>query len=228
MPWRDHHGILGQYTGQVNADMKPHGPGALVYKDGSAETSIWHNGLPGEFWTPEFKRVVPEVEVIKKKSRQKKNKQLAKSNQVAPSTSTQSQQATSIASNSRASTYLPHLDLGDAGSPQDMIPDSFESSIDSLQIHDFAFILRSDNQWTYAIIAERPKDTIRFVVDESGSAKFLSRKKWNDHIRLVNPQSTTMLRRRKKEERKKKTKKNEKVVVVESGNKKPYKKQRSI
>ena len=67
---------------------------------------------------------------------------------------------------SSPSNFLPHLDIGDFATPQDsiMIQETFDSNeIDSLQIHDFAFILRSDGQSrTYAIIADRQADnTIR-------------------------------------------------------------------
>ena len=97
----------------------------------------------------------------------------------------------SISSATSNQTYLPHLDLGAVGTSQDMIIDSDSQPIaleemNSLRIHDFAFILRSDGRWTYAIIAERQENTIRFVVDNHGDTKTLSRKYWLTSIRLVN------------------------------------------
>ena len=91
-------------------------------------------------------------------------------------------------------TFLPHLDIGDVATHQDSITIQEKSDlneVDSLQIHDFAFILRSDGQsWTYAIIANRQADSILFVVDTEGSTKMLSRKHWSTSVRLVNSLNT--------------------------------------
>mmetsp|Transcript_40554 Transcript_40554/g.84860 ORF Transcript_40554/g.84860 Transcript_40554/m.84860 type:complete len:781 (+) Transcript_40554:105-2447(+) len=93
---------------------------------------------------------------------------------------------------SKNCTYLPRLDLGDTGTTRDMMMS--ESSkrtalekLNSLKIHDFAFILRSDGQWTYAIIADKQDDRILFVVDADGQTKKLCKKYWSNSIRLVNP-----------------------------------------
>ena len=56
-----------------------------------------------------------------------------------------------------------------------------------LEKHDFAFILRSNGQWTYAIIANREDDFILFVVDTVGDTKVLKKKNWATSIRLVDP-----------------------------------------
>lgn len=125
----------------------------------------------------------------------------------------QSQQPTSSLNTTRQlsgvnETYLPHLDLGDVGSPSDMMihhpdlsssttssdakqtPKTTTMTIDSLKVHDFAFILRSDGQWTYAIIANRTSTSIRFVVDGNGGTKNLSNRCWMSSIRLVNDGAT--------------------------------------
>lgn len=178
--------------------MQPHGAGALVYKDGSAETSIWENGIPVEFWTPEMKKIVPEVQF--KKGKQKKKKK--KKPQVSPSYSLGQTSFNSSSTGSSINTYLPHLDLGEVGSPQDMTAgNSDPEKIGSLQMHDFAFILRSDNQWTYAIIADKQEDTIRFVVDNDGSSKIISKKNWSAGIRLVNLHSKLKKKKKKKKRR---------------------------
>jgi hypothetical protein len=44
--WSDAKGREAEYTGQVNELIQPHGLGCLVYKDGTAFTSIWSNGAP--------------------------------------------------------------------------------------------------------------------------------------------------------------------------------------
>mmetsp|Transcript_35937 Transcript_35937/g.63047 ORF Transcript_35937/g.63047 Transcript_35937/m.63047 type:complete len:411 (+) Transcript_35937:43-1275(+) len=170
LSWQDHRGVTGKYTGQINDRMQPHGSGALIYKDGSSKTSIWKNGVPVQSWSPE----------VGSKKQQQRQPLLPTNNH------------TSSSSASSDHTYLPHLDLGDVGTSQDMIIESSSRSIaleklNSLKIHDFTFILRSDGQWTYAIIADRQDNTIRFVVNTDGDAKTLSEKHWSTSIRLVNP-----------------------------------------
>lgn len=90
-------------------------------------------------------------------------------------------------------TCLRHLDLGDTGTSTDMLqctdPILNADLITSLKKHDFVFILRSDGEWTYAIIADIQRKSIRFVVDTKGGNKTLSRRKWMDSIRLVNNQA---------------------------------------
>jgi hypothetical protein len=44
--WSDAKGREAEYTGQVNEFIRPNGLGCLVYKDGTAFTSIWSNGTP--------------------------------------------------------------------------------------------------------------------------------------------------------------------------------------
>jgi len=111
----------------------------------------------------------------------------------------------------RQCTYLPHLKLGDRGSPQDMLQVKhegtslasssdcdddddddenikFTKAMDLLQLHDFAFVLRSDGiSWTYAIVADRQPDSILFVTDTEGSTKVISKKRWRVSILFVNP-----------------------------------------
>lgn len=90
-------------------------------------------------------------------------------------------------------TYLPHLEIGDHPTKHDVL-ESDPRKINLLQVHDFAWIKRSNDRWTYAIIAEREdgkicrdQGLIRFVVDGGGSTKVFSRKHWATSIRLVNP-----------------------------------------
>jgi hypothetical protein len=91
------------------------------------------------------------------------------------------------------STALRHLTLGDKGSPSDMMfrddDDGIEyaKDMESLRLHDFVFLLRTDGSWTYAIIADRSPDSILFVVDTKGNTKSLSKKRWVNSIRFVNP-----------------------------------------
>ena len=176
LPWRDDRGTLGHYTGQVNERRQPDGRGALIYEGGSAKTSIWKNGTPIRFWIP------GEKKKKKKKTRSSgvNKKQMSSSNR-------------NDISNFDRSTFLPHLDLGDAGTTRDMILFEHSPSIalkimNSLRVHDFAFIQRSSGQWTYAIIAEKREDAIRFVVNGNGDTKTLSKKHWYTSIRWANPE----------------------------------------
>lgn len=109
-------------------------------------------------------------------------------------------QVRSLTGRAGEDTYLRHLDLGDVGSPEDMLHDTPSNStngethhlpdeINSLRVHDFVFIQRSDGRWTYAIIAERKEDTIRLVVDTKGCTKSLTKRNWQSSIRLVDPEA---------------------------------------
>ena len=47
LPWTDHAGNVGHYTGQVNQLIQPHGSGALSYDNGQVTVKgIWNNGNP--------------------------------------------------------------------------------------------------------------------------------------------------------------------------------------
>ena len=65
-------------------------------------------------------------------------------------TSSETKKKQSFASASAHGTNLPHLQLGDTGTLADMRPAEVNiSEIDRLQVHDYAFILRSrDKLWT--------------------------------------------------------------------------------
>ena len=88
----------------------------------------------------------------------------------------------------------PDFDLGDK-SPTTKYqiiqsdPNEALRSIDQLRVHDFAWILRSSREWTYAIVADFPKqendECIRFVIDKMGNTKTLQKKYWAKCIRLV-------------------------------------------
>jgi len=202
MPWRDLRGKLGKYTGHVNDSVQPHGSGALIYKDGTAQTSIWKNGHSVECWTPE---------TVTQKEKELQTAPIEKI-VISHSTSTSKKlPKSSLGTNDTGATnnmtHLPHLDLGDIGSLRDMLLQEKKtqplsnppSNIDSLQIHDFAFILRSDgHSWTYAIIADRQEDTLRFVVDTKGATKILSRRCWPTMVRLVNPDACSRNKKKKK------------------------------
>ncbi|KAL3785323.1 hypothetical protein HJC23_008887 [Cyclotella cryptica] len=91
--------------------------------------------------------------------------------------------------------------LGDTPkSPSHMTALTQSSNAVSLKVHDFAFVLRSDGQWCYSIVAatdyvglpgshEKYYDKgtyILFVIDSEGRTKKIKEKHWEEKIRLVN------------------------------------------
>ena len=75
-----------------------------------------------------------------------------------------------------------HFQLGDAASPR-ALPAYRAIEVDSLRKYDYAFILRSDNSWTYAVVADRLPEGMLFLVDARGSTKVLKRQHWSSRIR---------------------------------------------
>ena len=75
---------------------------------------------------------------------------------------------------------------------------AFESA-SSLNNHDFAFVKRSDGEWTYAILAYRSFEKVKnedgqeecmtFVMSYSGSTKMIKKRHWGEFIRLVHVSS---------------------------------------
>jgi hypothetical protein len=45
MKYRDENGKDGRYSGDVNEDHEPHGQGKMKYKDGTAFTGVWSDGV---------------------------------------------------------------------------------------------------------------------------------------------------------------------------------------
>ena len=71
-------------------------------------------------------------------------------------------------------------------------------AVESLQIHDFAWVKRSDGLYTYAILAYRStspltespstkedEEYMYFVVDNIGSTKMVPKSRWHVNVRLV-------------------------------------------
>lgn len=92
------------------------------------------------------------------------------------------------------------LELGDVASPQDMcIASSEQQAHDeaaSLAIHSFAYVLRSNGEWTYAMLSDRPIETgpnasMQFVLNIEGNTKTLKAKHWASYIRLVKKRDMT-------------------------------------
>ena len=242
LPWTDHAGNAGHYTGEVNTLIQPHGSGAIQYDCGTVVKGSWNNGNPTARTSP-----VVEKEVIKKAvaveaaktdgaaatasgnaptSRKKGDEKKSSSKPSNLPTKTKSSRKKSrghsnnmamedklSTTNATKSTSLtqptaqpsldrlseldgpPNFDLGDMlNSTKYQIIESNPTKalqlIHQLRIHDFAWILRSSREWTYAIIADFPVESgeevsIRFVIDKFGSTKTMKMKHWAKCIRLV-------------------------------------------
>lgn len=251
LPWTDHAGNVGHFTGEVNTLIQPHGSGALQYDCGRVLKGLWNNGNPttSTASAPKTSPVpspVAEKEVIKKavtveavkndgtaataskgvpppsrKTGDEKKRSSKTSNHSAKTklssrkksrghtdkaakdkTSTNNTKSTSSTQPAQPSLDRlseldgpPIFDLGDTyHSTKYQIIESNPSKalnlINQLRIHDFAWILRSSREWTYAIIADFPVESgedasIRFVIDKMGNTKTLTMKHWVKCIRLV-------------------------------------------
>ena len=161
LKWVDRRGMVGHYTGQVNSMIQPHGRGILVYENGLVLDCNWCNGSPSTG--------MDGASTAAAASPQKR----------APSDENRSKQ------------FHPDYDLGMPARSHDMKdedPDKALKGISCLKKFDFAFVRRSNEQWTYSIISDRTDDCIRFVVDEVGRTKRISRDDWLKNIKRIRVQ----------------------------------------
>jgi hypothetical protein len=156
LKWVDRRGMVGHFTGEVNELIQPHGKGILVYQNGLVLDCHWCNGTPTVGMTDDI--------------------------EVAANTH-------SVTSRNRSSQIHPDYDLGmTVRSPRDMKDEEQEKAMEGisrLKKLDFAFVRRSNEQWTYSIISDRTDDSIRFVVDELGRTKKINRDGWLKNIRRI-------------------------------------------
>lgn len=222
--WHDLRGVKGNYSGQINTHIQPHGFGSLVLVDGTTITCKWYNGAPLDRRRSDSGH--PHREEKNRGSRRSSTGTTDKHHHHKPvvvldesartngsdtndyrKTMSEPIKAPSSPSTkklSRKHTYQ----LGDT--PQSnshmTIAESMKHAIDSadsLKVHDFAFVLRSNGEWCYSIVAQKnsPSDSvdehgqavknyedanILFVTDTKGSTKCIKMKHWGKMIRLVN------------------------------------------
>ena len=162
LKWVDRRGMVGHYTGEVNSMIQPHGKGILVYENGLVLDCNWCNGSPSAGMNVDSATAAPSPQ------------------KHAPSDESRSKQ------------FHPDYDLGmPARSRHDMKdedPDKTIEGISRLKKFDFAFVRRSNEQWTYSIISDRTDDCIRFVVDEVGRTKRIGREDWLKNIHRIRVQ----------------------------------------
>jgi hypothetical protein len=84
-------------------------------------------------------------------------------------------------------------------------PERAIRAVESLQMHDFAWVKRSNGNFTYAILAYRAsnptlqegttskhhndEDFMYFVVNDTGATKMFPKSRWHDSIRLIHNKS---------------------------------------
>ncbi|KAK1734094.1 hypothetical protein QTG54_015352 [Skeletonema marinoi] len=180
LPWRVSDGtrdIDGRYTGDINLSFQPHGRGTLRFDDGKSNiTGEWSNGV-----------------LFQHKHNSDGQRPAYRRRAASPTPS--------FEAGATSSTSLAHFGyvLGDEvkGDHHMMIPKTVTEALQnasSLNALDFAFVLRSNDSWTYAIVAEKSfhKDlglVIRFVLDKNGTTKTIRRKYWGKGVRPVNSSS---------------------------------------
>ena len=174
LPWVDRRGLRGNYTGEVNAMIQPHGKGALVYDSGFVLNSMWCNGTPS--------KTAGSASLTQGSN----NSTFSPSANNSQNTNTSAFKVGEEAECQSNPSYV----LGcHAKSQMDMItessPEEALKNISLLKVFDFAFVRRTNNKWTYSIISDRDADVIRFVVDELGRTKSLERQRWLSNIRRV-------------------------------------------
>lgn len=79
--------------------------------------------------------------------------------------------------------YSGDFEIEPAAKMSDAVPSIAE--ISELQIGDYAFIRRSNGEWTYSIVLDVGKDSISFSVDDFGNGKTITKHRWLSSIRLV-------------------------------------------
>ena len=221
--WRDLRGVEGKYSGQINSWIQPHGFGSLVLVDGTTITCKWFNGTPLDRRRSDSG--CHRKESLRRSSTSRRSSEgneerhhravLDESSRTARNSSDEFDYKKSVSEPaipsstkakqlSRRHTYQ----LGDAplSSKHMVVPSSMRHAIEnanSLKTHDFAFVLRSNGDWCYAIVAKKnaPSESrdqggevvtnyedanIIFVTDTRGSTKCIKMKHWGKMVRLVN------------------------------------------
>ena len=112
------------------------------------------------------------------------------------STSSSTKSSSNEAQHLRYQGFRSDYALGEVvRSPADMVIETSTKaairSVSSLQMHDFAWVRRSDGSFTYAILAYRTDDKLTFLTCDASSTKSISRKYWGTHIRRVCVEQTT-------------------------------------
>lgn len=98
---------------------------------------------------------------------------------------------------SRSRGFRKDYKLGDPSrSAAHMLTAETFAMASNLEAFDFAFVKRTNGQWTYSILAHRSgcadEECMIFVLDRKGSTKSIKRDLWASLIRCVAPQEDTM------------------------------------
>lgn len=190
LPWTDSRGIRGEYSGEMNSSIQPHGKGTFRADDGSIvgfPSSTWINGQL-------VAAKIPEDRSLKNSS----------SDSLLRSGTKHTRPKLNSPEHTR-STTLTGYQLGDTAKhpshmyklPRNIHPKVAIMNADSLKPLDFAFVRRNNRKWVYSIVAGRKftegEPAIIFVLNEKGSIKTIGKKYWAKVIRLVNTTHMTGL-----------------------------------
>lgn len=208
LPWVDRRGMRGNYTGEVNNMIQPHGKGVLVYENGLVLDCMWCNGtsikpasalsrnetLPSasENTAAPPSNIANSTETRRNSTNQ--GSKISRENSSKPeelkkrASTTRGGEIAHKSSSIQNDTSRSDYNLGDNALSDDhtIIEPSREEAmkhISSLKVFDFAFVRRTNGKWTYSIISDRSENMIRFVVDENGRTKQLERQYWVSNIR---------------------------------------------
>lgn len=75
-------------------------------------------------------------------------------------------------------------------SEDDVVREDVESAlrnISRLEVMDTAFVRRSGKRWSFAIVTDVSRSSIKFVVDKAGASKKIERSGWVHNILRVSP-----------------------------------------
>jgi len=208
LPWVDRRGMRGNYTGEVNNMIQPHGKGVLAYENGLVLDCMWCNGTsikPASSSSPnetppnasENTAAPPSYDANSTETRRSSSNQgsqISRENSRKPeelkkrAPTTRGGEIAHKSSSIQNDTSRSDYNLGDNALSDDhtIIEPSREEAmkhISSLKVFDFAFVRRTNGKWTYSIISDRSENMIRFVVDENGRTKQLERQYWVSNIR---------------------------------------------
>ena len=218
--WRDLRGVEGKYSGQINSWIQPHGFGSLVLVDGTTITCKWYNGTPldrrrsdsGYNRNESLRRSSTSRRSSEGNEEREHRAPIDESSRTVDNkfdyVKSVSEPVVSSTPRGKQLSRRHTYQLGDVpvSSKHMIASSSMKDAIENastLNIHDFAFVLRSNGDWCYSIVARKnpPSESmdkrgkivtdyedasILFVTDTKGSTKSIKMKHWGKMIRLVN------------------------------------------
>ncbi|KAK1747105.1 hypothetical protein QTG54_002449 [Skeletonema marinoi] len=215
LKWQDiSSGHKGRYSGSVNQHMRPHGYGKFTYDQGPSLEGEWDNGVLFEVKAPaavaadaagvgnrrHIRRHSSKSSAASIHSQSQRNEGMSYATSIHPSSFRLSDYPNEMQQHqqldggqSREDSPVQYYCLGETiRSPQHMVQmASVEDTIQSvytLQVSDFAFVMRSTGDWSFCQLIEREdndagEDIMTFCVNEVGHRKNLRPARWVKMVR---------------------------------------------